>query len=76
LAFNWIIDGVVGTLGSQLAYNALTNNISGSEWVISQTAFGEYENQLRIYLNISDQTGLFEYIPLNTWIVVFTIELI
>lgn len=34
------------------------------------------ENQLRIYLNISDQTGLFENIPLNTWIVVFTIELI
>ena len=40
-----LLIGVGGTLGSQFAYNAFTNNPSSSEWVIPQTAFGEYDVQ-------------------------------
>jgi hypothetical protein len=36
---------VGGTLGSQFAYNAFTNNPASSEWVIPHTAFGEYDVQ-------------------------------
>jgi len=40
-----LLIGVGGTLGSQLAYNTFINNPSSSEWVIPQTAFGEYDVQ-------------------------------